>query len=80
LLNAAYSRANETQADNLGLLIAARACYDTEKAHMFFTHLREHGIQTPTSYLDTHPADHERVVNLASAAVQLRPMVDHRLV
>lgn len=38
LMTSAYSRLNETQADELGLIIAAKACYDTKKAYLFFTH------------------------------------------
>lgn len=38
LIGAAFSRQNESQADELGLLIAARACYDTKKACLFFSH------------------------------------------
>lgn len=39
LVTSAYSRQNEMQADELGLIITARACFDTDKAYRFFEHM-----------------------------------------
>eukprot|EP00035_Acanthoeca_spectabilis_P012106 m.214231 g.214231 ORF g.214231 m.214231 type:complete len:396 (+) comp15530_c0_seq4:138-1325(+) len=75
LMTSAYSRLNETQADELGLIIAAKACYDTKKAYLFFTHAK--GNPTPTSYFDTHPSDFDRVRDMEAAAAAMHIVTGH---
>mmetsp|Transcript_1468 Transcript_1468/g.4817 ORF Transcript_1468/g.4817 Transcript_1468/m.4817 type:complete len:380 (-) Transcript_1468:71-1210(-) len=74
LITSAYSREEESEADNLGLIIAARACYDTKKAHLFF---ERPGASKATGYFDTHPADEVRVHNLSSAATSMHILTSH---
>eukprot|EP00038_Savillea_parva_P004378 m.137121 g.137121 ORF g.137121 m.137121 type:complete len:398 (-) comp11455_c0_seq1:1858-3051(-) len=75
LVTSAYSRQNEMQADELGLIITARACFDTDKAYRFFEHMKLQPY--PTGYLDTHPSDYDRVKNLESAAAAMHLLTDH---
>lgn len=69
LLVASFSRDHELEADELGLKIAAMACYDTKRGAYVMQKMHDHGIklageQTRYSNLlqmvDTHPPTIER--------------------
>lgn len=50
-----YSRSHETQADRLGLLIAARAGYDPRAAIRFWQKMAQSSPNTMPEFLSTHP-------------------------
>jgi predicted Zn-dependent protease len=68
-----YSRLLEAEADEIGLHLLARACYDTSKAARFYGAMDSNSSGW-ASYLHTHPADEARAEAAAalSAVLALR--------
>jgi predicted Zn-dependent protease len=62
----AYSRTQETEADKLGLIFAAMAGYDPQKAIPFWQRMASKGGAKPPELLSTHPSDQTRIKNLNS--------------
>ena len=67
--NAKYSRANESEADHMGLIFAAMAGYDPNEAVTFWTRMaKASGSSSQTgglqSWLADHPSDQQRVKNI----------------
>lgn len=60
----AYSRTQETEADKLGLIFAAMAGYDPQKAIPFWQRMATAGGGKPPELLSTHPSDDTRIKNL----------------
>jgi len=61
-----YSRMQESEADHIGLILMAEACYDPREALKFwekFAKLDQKGPQVPV-YLRTHPLSRQRIENL----------------
>ena len=71
-LSAAHSRDNEREADDLGVEIAARACFDTVKGaevmkkmfHMSTLHPAMNGVGKVANLYDSHPPSQERYERL----------------
>lgn len=65
LLNLAFelpgSRKMELEADYIGLLMMAQACYNPNAAVELWGRMAEAGKRTPMQILSTHPADKERM-------------------
>lgn len=66
--NAKYSRANESEADHMGLIFAAMAGYDPNEAVTFWTRManantgmQQGGLAT---WLSDHPSDQQRVQDI----------------
>jgi predicted Zn-dependent protease len=59
-----YSRSHETQADRLGLIIAARAGYDPRAAVTFWEKMAAAGGGSPPEFLSTHPSYDTRLDTL----------------
>lgn len=58
-----YSRDQEYEADHLGLLLMAKACFDPEAAPKFWTHAKEifgHSSGEFQAFFSTHPAASNR--------------------
>lgn len=62
----AYSRTHETEADKLGLIFAAMAGYDPQKAIPFWQRMASKGGAKPPEFLSTHPSDATRIKNLTA--------------
>lgn len=60
----AYSRTHETEADKMGLIFAAMAGYDPQKAISFWERMAAQGGSKPPEFLSTHPSDQTRIKNL----------------
>jgi predicted Zn-dependent protease len=66
------SRAQETEADNIGMYLAAKACYDPEALGRVFERMDQAGINgsdetlamKPPEFLSTHPSDNTRIRNM----------------
>jgi predicted Zn-dependent protease len=54
-------RKQETEADYLGLLLMAQACYDPQGAIRFWERMAKQGQAQPPEFLSTHPAPAHRV-------------------
>jgi uncharacterized ferritin-like protein (DUF455 family) len=67
------SRTSETEADVMGIEIAARAGYDPRAAATLWQKMGEVGGKTPPQFLSTHPAPANRQENLSKLAEQLMP-------
>ncbi len=59
-----YSRKQESEADEIGLKLAAAAGYNPEAAIPFWTKMGQSGGDKPYELLSTHPSDETRVENL----------------
>jgi predicted Zn-dependent protease len=59
-----FSRANETEADEIGLILMSRAGYDPKEAISFWDRFSNIGGKSPPAFLSTHPPSAERRDNL----------------
>lgn len=65
-----YSRAHESEADHIGLMLMAKAGYDPTEAPKFWGRFAQgHAGQQPPEFMSTHPNDENR----AQALSQLLP-------
>lgn len=55
-----FSRANESEADEIGLIYMARAGYDPKEAPRFWERFSKYGSSMPT-FLSTHPQSEDRM-------------------
>lgn len=60
----AFSRREESEADQIGLLIAADAGYDPRSATGFWRKMAAKGGAKPPEFLSTHPSDQTRAERL----------------
>ena len=59
-----HSRVQETEADQIGLHLAARACYDPAAAKRVFANMQSaEGAASPPEFLSTHPTHKTRIQN-----------------
>ncbi|MBM3865234.1 MAG: M48 family metallopeptidase [Verrucomicrobia bacterium] len=79
-----HSRANEGEADRMGMLFAARAGYDPRGAVSFWRKMAARkqasapGPRTPT-FLSTHPADERRIADLEAFLPAVLPVWEQAL-
>ncbi|HEY0335225.1 MAG TPA: M48 family metallopeptidase [Stenotrophomonas sp.] len=60
-----YARSHETQADEVGLMLAAAACYDPREAVPLWERMEQSsGGQAPPEFSSTHPNPGTRIQNL----------------
>ena len=60
-----YARKHETQADEVGLMLAAAACFDPQEAVPLWERMGEAGGgQAPPEFASTHPNPGTRIANL----------------
>lgn len=62
-----HSRTQESEADQIGLDLAARACYDPRAAKRVFHAMQndtDHGKGSPPEFLSTHPSHKSRISRL----------------
>ena len=59
-----WSRQQETEADQFGLIFAAMAGYDPQEAISFWQRMSEAGGPKPPEFLSTHPSDATRLRKL----------------
>ena len=63
-LNRTNSRTQESEADYIGLLMAAKACYDPQAAIGLWQRMAKAEQYAPPQFLSTHPASTSRVTQL----------------
>lgn len=58
------SRKQEAEADYIGLMMMAQACYNPEKAVGLWERMQREEQHTPPQFLSTHPSNEARVRNI----------------
>ena len=59
-----YSRVQESEADQIGLILMAKAGYDPREAIPFWQRMNQEGGSRPPEFLSTHPAPQTRINDL----------------
>ncbi|MCC6846879.1 MAG: M48 family metallopeptidase [Deltaproteobacteria bacterium] len=72
------SRLHETEADRIGVELAARAGYDPEGAVSVWRKMARVGGGSPPAFLSTHPSTEQRIRDLEMYAERVRPLVGQR--
>lgn len=74
-----HSRANESEADHMGVLFAAKAGYDPRAAIGFWQKMsaqKTGGGGALEKFLSTHPADAQRIADLQALMPQMVPIYE----
>lgn len=56
-----FSRNHESEADYMGLIFAARACYDPREAPKLWERMGENSKRQPEEFMSTHPSHETRI-------------------
>jgi predicted Zn-dependent protease len=59
-----FSRQHESEADHMGLLFAAAACFDPREAPKLWERMDSNGGQRPPEFASTHPSGQTRIQQL----------------
>lgn len=73
-----FSRKNELQADEIGLLYMANAGYDPRRAVEFWQRMSELSGGAPPELLSTHPSDEHRIEQIRGLLPQALPLYEAR--
>src|SRR5690606_34560577 len=68
------SRANETEADRIGVELAARAGYDPRAAVTLWQKMAQVGGGSGPEFLSTHPSSASRIADLQQASATVLPL------
>jgi predicted Zn-dependent protease len=74
-----HSRANESEADHMGVVFAAEAGYDPRAAITFWQKMqaqKNSGSSRLEAFLSTHPADEKRIADLQALMPQVVPLYE----
>ena len=76
-----HSRSNESEADRMGAIYAARAGYDPRAAITFWQKMAKQKENTapgatPPAWLSTHPSDQKRIADLQALMPQVVPLYE----
>ncbi len=74
LLSLKYSRDDESEADALGLIVAAQAGYDPKAGVRLWQKMSRVGGDKPPPWLSTHPAGEQRISDIEARLPQLTPV------
>lgn len=72
------SRAAESEADRIGIELAAKAGYDPHAAVTLWEKMAKVGGKRPPEFFSTHPAPEHREQNLASLIPQMMPYYEQK--
>ena len=73
-LNLPKSRLAETEADRIGVELAARAGYDPRAAISLWEKMQKLGGSQPPKFLSTHPSHEDRINDLQQYAAKVMPL------
>jgi predicted Zn-dependent protease len=73
-LNLPKSREAETEADRIGIELAARAGYNPEAAIALWEKMAKLSSSQPPKWLSTHPPHEDRIADLRNYAQKVRPL------
>jgi predicted Zn-dependent protease len=73
-LNKPKSRTHETEADRIGVELAARAGYDPNAAVRLWEKMAKLGGSQPPQFLSTHPSHESRISDLKDYAAKVMPL------
>ena len=59
-----FSRKDESEADEIGLMLASAACFDPQAAIPFWQRMQQDGGQKPPEFMSDHPSDAHRIDRL----------------
>ncbi|RJG00748.1 M48 family metallopeptidase [Noviherbaspirillum sedimenti] len=76
LLGLPNSRRHETEADRIGVELAARAGYDPRAAITLWQKMGQAGGGAPIKFLSTHPSREDRVADLTVYAQRVMPLYE----
>lgn len=75
-----YSRTHESEADSIGIILAAKAGYDPQEAVRVWQRMQEGSEGAPSEFLSTHPTHETRIKRLQEAmpeALEIYQKVQH---
>jgi len=73
-VNLPHSRGQESEADRIGIELAARAGYDPHAAISLWEKMEQLGGSQPPKFLSTHPPHQDRIKELREYAEKLTPL------
>jgi predicted Zn-dependent protease len=73
-LNKPKSRTHETEADRIGVELAARAGYDPHAAVTLWEKMAKLGGSEPPQFLSTHPSHESRIADLRAYSERVMPL------
>lgn len=76
LLGLPNSRRHETEADRVGVELAARAGYDPRAAVTLWQKMGQVGGREPIKFLSTHPSQSDRLGDLTAYSQRVMPLYD----
>ncbi|MEO8118722.1 MAG: M48 family metallopeptidase, partial [Rhodoferax sp.] len=76
LLGLPNSRSHETEADRIGVELAARAGYDPRAAITLWEKMGKVGGSEPPKFLSTHPSREDRLNDLANYSQRVMPLYE----
>jgi len=71
-----HSRQQETEADRIGIELAARAGYDPRAAITLWQKMAKVGGNEPLSFLSTHPSREDRMSDLTNYSQRVLPLYE----
>ena len=72
--NLPHSRTDETEADRIGVELAARAGYDPRAAITLWEKMAKLGGGQPPKFLSTHPSNESRIADLKEYSAKVLPL------
>jgi predicted Zn-dependent protease len=76
LVNLPHSRTDETEADRIGVELAARSGYDPRAAVSLWEKMGKLGGSKPPEWLSTHPSDQSRTRDLQNYSERVMPLYE----